>query len=239
MMIHIALCDDNSDDILNMTRLVDEYKIEKTLNCDYKTFENGLDLIATLELGNHFDIYCLDIVMPKLTGIDVAKEIRNFDKNAVIIFFTSSVEFALAGYSVSAVDYIVKPITKEKFFPSFDKVIERLEMSREEIVIINSNNSLQSILLSNLVYVETNNRLVIYHLITGRTIESTQAFNECCDELLNYSYFIKPHRSYMVNMNYISSIQNEILLHNQVKISIPKGQVKEIKARYLDYQMEG
>lgn len=238
-MIHIAFCDDDFDDVLKMTRLVDEYKIEKSLNCVYETFDNGLDLISFIESGNRFDIYCLDIIMPKLNGIVVAKEIRNVDKNAIIIFYTSSVEFALDAYSVSAANYILKPITKEKFFSSFDEVIERLEMSKEEIFIINSKDSLQSILISNLVYMETSNRCVIYHLVTGRTIESTQSFNECCDVLLNYSYFIKTHRSYVVNMNYINSIKRtEIVLHNQVKIPIPRGQVNEIKASYIAYKME-
>lgn len=93
-MIQIALCDDNLEELLNMTRLVDEYKIEKLIKCDYKTFHNGFDLIETLESGNRFDIYCLDIIMPMFTGIDIAKKIRTFDKNAIILFFSSSAEFA-------------------------------------------------------------------------------------------------------------------------------------------------
>lgn len=119
-------------------------------------------------------------------------------------------------------------------------MIERLKMYNEEIFIVNIKGSLQIIPISQLIYMETSNRLVIYHLITGRLIKSTQSFTKSCDVLLKYPYFIKPHRSYVVNMNYINSITNtEILLQNQVKIPIPRRQAKEIKETYIDYQMEG
>src|SRR5690554_5850644 len=99
-MLHIAVCDDNVDDLSNMTEKIDLYRTSRHLNCEYAVFSNGLDLISALEKGEQFDIYCLDIMMPGFTGIDAAREIRSFDKRASIIFFTSSPEFALEGYSV-------------------------------------------------------------------------------------------------------------------------------------------
>jgi two-component SAPR family response regulator len=78
-----------------------------------------------LEKGKRFDIYCLDIMMPGFTGIDAAKEIRTFDKTAPILFFTSSPEFALESYSVKAINYVLKPISKEKLFFAFDELLEQ------------------------------------------------------------------------------------------------------------------
>jgi len=91
-MIHIAVCDDNIDELSYMSQLINQYRSSKNLNCEYSVFPNGLELISALEKGKQFDIYCLDIIMPVFMGIDVAKEIRKFDNNAPILFFTSSPE---------------------------------------------------------------------------------------------------------------------------------------------------
>ena len=74
--------------------------------------------------------------MPGFTGIDVAREIRAVDKIAPILFFTSSPEFALQSYSVRAINYVLKPVTKEKFFFTFDEVLEHIKREEDEDFII-------------------------------------------------------------------------------------------------------
>lgn len=90
-MLQIAVCDDNIEELSNMAHLIDFYRTSKNLNCEYSVFSNGVELVSDIEKETRFDIYCLDTVMPGLTGIDIAtKEIRNFDKVVSILFFTSS-----------------------------------------------------------------------------------------------------------------------------------------------------
>ncbi|SDY95456.1 Response regulator receiver domain-containing protein [Proteiniborus ethanoligenes] len=101
-MLQIAVCDDNIDELSNMVQFINLYRSSKHLNCEYAVFTNGFNLVSALVKGKRFDIYCLDIIMPGFMGIDVAKEIRDFDKTAPILFFTSSLEFALESYSVKA-----------------------------------------------------------------------------------------------------------------------------------------
>ncbi len=93
-MIKVALLDDNVSELSNMAQLLDLYSIEKNISIEYGVFNNGLDLISSLEKGKTFDVFCLDIIMPGFTGIETAREIRGFDKNAPILFFTSSTEYA-------------------------------------------------------------------------------------------------------------------------------------------------
>lgn len=102
-MLQIAVCDDNIDELSNMVQLINLYRTSKNFSCEYAVFPNGFELVSALVKGKRFDIYCLDIIMPGFTGIDVAKEIRGFDKIAPILFFTSSPEFALESYSVKAI----------------------------------------------------------------------------------------------------------------------------------------
>ena len=240
-MLQIAVCDDNIDELSKMVQLIDLYRTSKHLNCEHVAFPNGFDLVAALEKGNRFDIYCLDIIMPGFTGIEVAKAIRDFDKTAPILFFTSSPEFALESYSVKAINYILKPISKEKLFFTFDELLEQIISKKEEdVVIVKSHEGIQKILISNLVFVEVIGRNVLYHLHSGKVIECTEPFSPVCNNLLKYGCFIKPHRSYLVNMQYVDTIENhQITLQTLSLVSIAQGRAREIKQQYLNYQMEG
>ena len=240
-MLQIAICDDNIDELSNMVQLIDLYRTSRHLNCEHAVFPNGFELISALEKGKRFDIYCLDIMMPGFTGIDAAKEIRTFDKTAPILFFTSSPEFALESYSVKAINYVLKPISKEKLFFTFDELLEQIKAKEEEdAVIVKSNEGIQKILISNLVFAEVIGRNVLYHLCSGKVVECTEPFSAVCDSLLKYGCFIKPHRSYLVNMQYVDTIENhQITLQTLSAVPVAQGKAKEMKQQYLNYQMEG
>ena len=239
-MLQIAVCDDNLDELSNMVQLINLYRASKHLNCEYAVFSNGFELVSALEKGKRFDIYCLDIIMPGFMGIDVAREIRGFDKTAPVLFFTSSPEFALESYSVKAINYVLKPISKEKLFFTFDELLEQIKAKKDEdAVIVKSNEGIQKILISNLAFAEVIGRNVLYHLRSGKVIECTEAFSSVCDNLMKYGCFVKPHRSYLVNMQYVDTIENyQIILQTLSAVPIAQGRAKEMKAKYLAYQME-
>lgn len=238
-MFRLAVCDDDTRSLTHMISLLEEYRFMSPFHIEYTSFHNGLELASVLEHGKHFDIYCLDIVMPGFDGIELGKEIRNYDKSAQIIYFTSSPEFALDSYSVKAANYILKPITREKLFSTLNEVLEHMKHMEETAITVKDNQGIHKILLSNLVYAEAMGRKVIYHLNSNRTLECSIRFSEVCNTLLEYSYFIKPHRSYIVNMNYINTIENtEITLQIPATIPIAQGKGKEIKDVYLEFQMK-
>ncbi len=240
-MLQIAICDDNIDELSNMVQLINQYRASKNFSCEYAVFPNGFELVSALEKGKQFDIYCLDIIMPGFTGIDVAKEIRSFDKTAPILFFTSSPEFALESYSVKAINYVLKPITKEKLFFTFDEMLEQIKAEKDEdAIIVKSKDGIQKILIYNLTFAEVIGRNVLYHLRSGKVIECTEPFSYVCDNLLKYGCFIKPHRSYLVNMQYVDTIENhQMILQTLSTIPVAQGKAREIKQQYLNYQMEG
>lgn len=239
-MLQIVLCDDNSDELSNILQLLNQYKSVKHINCEYTVFSNGFELTSDLNKGNRYDIYCLDIIMPGFSGIDVAKEIRNFDKTAPILFFTSSPEFALESYSVKAVNYVLKPISEEKLFFTFDDLLEQVEAKKDEnAIVVKSNDGLQKILISNIVFAEVIGRNVMYHLISEKVIKCSDSFSTVCNNLLKYGCFIKTHRSYIVNMQYIDTIEShQVILQTLDSVPIAQGKAKEIKQQYLNYQME-
>lgn len=239
-MLQIAVCDDNIDELSNIVHLINLYRTSKNFSCEYAVFSNGFELVSALEKGKRFDIYCLDIIMPGFTGIDVAKEIRDFDKTSQILFFTSSPEFALESYSVKAINYVLKPISKEKLFFTFDEMLDQIKVEKDaDAVIVKSNEGIQKILISNLVFAEVIGRNVLYHLQSGKIIQCTEPFSSVCDNFLKYGCFIKPHRSYLVNMQYVDTIENhQLTLQTLSSVPVAQGKAREIKQQYLNYQME-
>ena len=238
-MFRLAICDDDPHALTQMVSLIEEFLSSSPFQLEYSSFHSGLELASILEQGNHFDIYCLDIVMPGFDGIKLGKDIRKYDKSAQIIYFTSSPEFALESYSVRASNYILKPVTREKLFSTLTDVLEQMESKKVASLTVKDNQGLQTILLSNLVYVEAMGRKVLYHLVSGRCLECSLRFSEVCNTLSEYNFFVKPHRSYVINMHYINTIENtEITLQPSGSIPIAQGKGKEIKEIYLNFQMQ-
>lgn len=236
-MVKIAICDDSHIELNNMLNLIDEYKSIKSASCTVKSFSSGFELISALENGEQFNLYFLDIIMPTVSGIDTAREIRMHDKNACIVFASSSPEFALDGYSVRAMNYIIKPISRKALFPLLDEIFELLDVQQEQYVVIKGIDGINRIFLSNLIYVEVQNRNIHYHLSSGRIIKSSELFSTVCENLLQHSNFIKPHRSYIVNMMYIDNITlKDIILNNGVQIPIARGNSRDVKLEYWTYQ---
>lgn len=238
-MFRLAVCDDDSHSLAHMISLVEEYRIVSPFSFKYVSFHNGMELISVLEQGEHFDVYCLDIVMPGFDGIQLGKEIREFDKSAQILYFTSSPEFAYESYSVHASNYVLKPVSKENFFKVLNEVMEQMVHTEEAFITVKTTHGIEKILISNLVYAEAMGRKVLYHMISGRSLECSSRFSEVCDTLLGFDFFIKTHRSYVINMNYINTIENaEIILQTSDTLPIAQGKVKEIKDLYLAFQMK-
>ncbi len=240
-MIQIAVCDDNIDELSNMALLIEQYRSSRHLLCEYAVFPNGFELVSVLAKGKRFDIYCLDIIMPGLTGIEAAKEIRTLDKNAPILFFTSSPEFALESYSVKAINYVLKPISKEKLFFTFDEMLEHIRVEESDpAIVVKSSEGLQKVLIANLVFAEVIGHNVLYHTLSGKVIECAEPFAAACDSLLKRGGFFKTHRSYIVNMQYVDTIDNnQVTLQTLTCVPIAQGKAREIRQQYLAYQMEG
>ena len=124
-MIKIAFCDDDMEVLHQMNELLDRYRVERNEDITYAAFQSPFELLTEIEKGIRPDILFLDVVMPGQNGMDVAKEIRQYDTNMKIIFLTSSPEFAVESYSVGAYFYQLKPIWEESFFRLMDAVLGR------------------------------------------------------------------------------------------------------------------
>lgn len=234
----IAICDDNEAELNRIKELLELYAAPAGQNFFIKCFTSSVELASTAEFEK-FDIYFLDIIMPVMDGINLAREIRAFDKSSPVIFLTSSPEFAVESYTVKAFNYLLKPVDKNALYKTIDDILETFHKERHDTFIIKNNSGIHKIYLSDIVYAEALNRKVILNLKNNEQIVSTDVFSSICDTLMAHKEFALPHRSFIVNMNYIKTIDTvRILLNNDKTIPVAQRRVSDIKKQYLDFQME-
>ena len=235
-LIKIAYCDDDMSILEDIRTLLEEYRTERNNDISHIAFNSPLDLIAEIEKGARFDVLLLDVLMPGETGIDAAAEIRKIDKNVKIIFLTSSSEYAVQSYSVEAFFYQLKPVSKEAIFTLMDSVISACEKEHGNSIILRCKSGITRIDLRHIEYCEVIHRTLFIHLSGGRVLESIGSMDELSHQLEQYGCFIRPHRSYLVNLEHIQSIShNLITMSCLTEIPIPRGKYNEVKDAYLEY----
>ena len=239
-MIKIAFCDDDMEVLHQMNELLDRYRVEQNEDITYAAFQSPFELLTEIEKGIRPDILFLDVVMPGQNGMDVAKEIRQYDTNMKIIFLTSSPEFAVESYTVGAYFYQLKPIWEESFFRLMDSVLSECEKKKKNSLILRSKDGITRVNLQQLEYCEVLGRKLLFHLENGAVLEGAGSLDDLAGQLMQYSNFFRPHRSFLVNMEYIQNISSRsIKMVNDAEIPIPHGKCSEIKNTYMEYAFNG
>ena len=233
-MIHIAICDDSKQERQILAALFKRYQELHATPLQIHIFQNGFSLLDAIDQGKRFDITILDILMPGENGIEIARNIRASGTDTEIIFLTSSPEYAVDSYEVKAQNYLLKPVTEEKFFASIDSILAELdEKDTASFIIYTTEKQYSRIRVSSLVYGEVTHRTITLHLADQTMISAVMTFTEFQKA---YPDFIYPHRSYAVNMNYIQYVtKSDIILTDGQKIPLSRNNYTKISEQFLNF----
>ena len=235
-MIKIAFCDDDLSVLNDLQILLDQYRVTHNQVLEYSAFHSPLDLLAAIERGLRFDILFLDILMPGQNGIETAEEIRKYDNNVKIIFLSSSREFAVQSYHVGAFFYQLKPILEASLFRVMDSVLEVCEKEQTSSLILRCKTGITRVEPRQIEYCEVLHRTLFIHLSSGKVLECTRSLEELSSQLLPFGGFLRPHRSFLINLDYIHSLSyKSITMCSQTEIPIPRGKYNEIKDAFLNH----
>lgn len=202
--------------IENHISKIDSLQVVATCNNAIKAFE----ILSTQEINLLF----LDIKMPNITGIDFLKTIKNPPKT---IFTTAYRDYAIESYDLDVVDYLLKPITFERFFKSIDKFLranslivpEKKEVLQDEFILVKSGNKHHKIKIDQILFIESLKDYIKIHTVNDKRIVSKYKIGEIEEELANKN-FLRVHRSYVINTNKISAFTINDIEVNSVEIPI-------------------
>lgn len=229
----IAICDDDIHELAYISTIIEQYKTDHCASLTYEVFNSPYSLLNKIT-DEPFDLLLLDVVMPNMTGIELARSIRAFNTHVPIVFLTSSPEFAVASYRVQASDYLLKPVDEELLY----EILENEYNKSEDFLLVKTAQSLMQIPFSQIVYLETVARKLVIYSTSNAPISPTGTLSEYEEQLLKYKQFYKPHRSYLVNLQHVVKLDKEGL-HTALGniVPIPKANFSKTKNDYMNHLM--
>jgi len=153
-----------------------------------------------------------------------------------LIFLTNTAEYAVESYQVNTYFYQLKPIHTEELDALMDRIMLERQTEEEDFFVLKCKTGITRVYFYQLEYSEMNNRKMYLYLNNGMVLECGMSMEELEGKLECTGKFIRPHRSYLVNMEYIEQlVKDNIIMKSQMKISIPRMKRKEIKEMYMKY----
>lgn len=233
-MLKIAVCDDNPGELAHVTELLKQYGEQNHLAARIDGFSNAMDLMDALRRVN-YQLLLLDILMPGFTGIQAAREIRTFDRETKIIFLTSSPEFAVESYHVDAFYYLLKPIREGELFPVLNKLLQQFRRAGDTLLLTMPSRVLR-LPYSRIEVLEVNSKRLLFYLNDGSIQEIPGTLTQYESQLLEHGEFVKVHRSYLVNMDYIQHLTgNELVTCSGVTVPISRLLSAVVRKEYMDF----
>ncbi len=239
----IVVCDDSIEDLTEIERLLTKYKeINSNTNLEVEQFSHAAKLYQKIQEKELADIYILDMIMSEKTGIDIGTLIRSSNRQSVIVYITSSDDFALEAYGVRAVRYLLKPVSEEQFFEALDYALSLTKLETEKIYPVKTKNGLVAIPYSKIEYIENYSRVLNIFQTDGESVKSIfirKSFDEEIREIAQDKRFMQVHKSFLINMNYVNKLtQNTILMESGKSIPISKKRVVNVRKEYLLFVSE-
>jgi len=232
----IAIIDDLTLDRDNLKGFITNYFTSNNIEFNIFEYSSAEELLEKFT-PNFFDIMFLDIYMDKLTGIDAAKKVYEMDQRCKIVFLTTANHFAAESYEVRAVNYLIKPLTQEKFDIVVNSCLRDIVESNKILSVISKQVPLQ-IPFSKIIYADTENRIVRLHL-ENKTIEIGRDFYALVSPLLEDKQFIECYKGIVLNMDYIKKqVGDDFVLTNGDKIPISKRKKKDYIRIYAEYTFD-
>ena len=230
-MLRLAIC----DDMLDFSQRIQDFLIHwENRPCDlHIDIYTEADALLKAHFAAPYDMILLDVVMPLLSGIEAARELRQTDSTVRIVFLTSSSEFAVDAFAVRANHYLLKPVEPSMLYRCLNELYHEIQKNAECIVIRN-NATIHRILLQEIESVEAHLKHMQITRTDGSILWSTDPLYYFEEKLLAQKNFIKCHRSYLVNLYHVQTYtKKELIMRSGRQIPISRNAHKTVEETYF------
>ncbi|MBC6004588.1 MAG: LytTR family DNA-binding domain-containing protein [Paeniclostridium sordellii] len=230
-MIEIVLCEDQIQHQKTIEKFLKEILGENNIEYNLKMYKSGEELLNNYP--KNVDIFILDIQMEKINGMDVARKIREIDKNKPeIIFTTSLVEYIQEGYEVRAYRYLLKPIKYEDLKKHILSCIDEVINKKDKFILIENKNETYKIKIEEITYIEIQRKDMSIHA-ESKVYETKMTMDKIEKELKNYNFY-RCHKSFLVNIDYVENIKQYVaILDNKEEVPVSRHRFKDFKHKFL------
>lgn len=234
-MLKVAVIDDNQTEIVKIKEMCERYTVDTKTRILINEFTNGYDFIENYKAD--YDIIFLDIEMPHLNGMAVARKLQSLDSEAILVFITNLSQYAINGYEVGAYDYLLKPVSYEIFKVKLNKIKRVLDVKRKVGLAIQTENGYVRVDVDTLLYAESKGHYV--YLKTINDEYRIRARLSDIEDKLNTLSFARANQSVLVNLQYINKIErNDIYIAEKI-ISISRSRKSEFMDKFTVFLGNG
>lgn len=230
-MIRIAIVEDDPAAKKQLKAYLEKYLTEKQKRFVITCFSDGEEIAE--EYKPEYDLIFLDIEMAGMDGMSTARRIRTVDRHTLIVFVTQMAQYAVKGYEVDALDFIVKPLDYYSFSFKMQKVMDHLELRKDLKVIVRNGSSWCAISSREIYYIEVLNHDLIIHAVSG-VRKMRGCLSEMEEKLLAVG-FRRCNKSYLLNLAHIASIEGNSVLVGGDTIPLSRSMRKDIVCALADY----
>ncbi len=230
--IKVAIVEDEEKATQDLKDALNRFSKENDIFFQVETYKEGLTF---LDEKKDIDLIFMDIEMPHMNGIDVAKKLREKDEKVALIFVTNMVQYAIRGYEVDAIDYVLKPLKYARFSALMKKTLRIIDKTNEAQLVLKTTGGIRKIYFSSILYIEIQDHLLIYHTEQG-DIETWGTISGA-EENLPKEEFCRCSHSMIVNFRHIQEIDKDSIIMKNVSkpITISHSKKKDFSSRFHNY----
>lgn len=234
-MLQIAICDDEQFYREKLRTLLKRYLQKRGLSYTVSDFASGEEFLEQCTNRVKYDIVFLDISMEKLDGVQTAQQIRAFHSDTSIVFVTAFIDYALEGYKVDAVRYILKDTLDHAVAECMDAILQKRKAARVTFSFMEGEKKLYT---DNILYVESRKHKSVFFYMEEEIV-NYQIYDklDAIEEKLSGGGFLRIHKSYLVNMKHIRKISNYMaVLDTGEELPVPRLKYQAVKEAFVAYK---
>lgn len=230
-MIRIALVEDDRIYREELMGFLARYEQESGEKFRITTFTDGDEIVDGYTCD--YDIILMDIVMKYMNGMDAAERIREQDSEVVIIFITNTPQYAMKGYLVDALDYVLKPVTYFSFSQRIDRALARMKKRTKRFLSVACRGGIQKLDVSRITYVEVRDHDLIFHTAEQEYLSKGSLSD--LEQTLEKDHFFRCNKCYLVNLEYVEGVQNNDILVAGDLVQVSRARRKALLDALNDY----
>lgn len=230
-MIRVAIVDDERMYYEQIVKYIRRFEQEQNEKISETYFKDGDEIAGGYRA--EYDIILMDVDMQFMNGINAAIEIRKYDREVILIFISNMPQFALQGYQVEAMDYLIKPVRYEEFCKLLKRAIEKINRRKEIYLAITVKGGVQKVRVSDITYVESHGHMLTYHTLTD-SYDSYGTIKEATDHLEKF-HFSRGNKGYLINLAHVSGITDGCAAVGMERLPISRTKKQQFMNELVTY----
>lgn len=230
-MISLAIVEDEDSYAEQLTDMVNRYQKERNTRIKVTRYTDGDEIAENYPGG--FDMILMDIQMRFMDGMTAAEKIRKVDRDVLIMFITNRTDYAIRGYQVDAIDYVLKPVTYPAFEQKMDKAMERLQRHAGFSVTIATPDGMMRLDISEIYYIESEGHNLLYHTKRG-VLKMRERIQDAEEKLQDHGFF-RANKGCLVNLEHVSGERDGCCLIGDEMLPVSRARRNEFMQAMTDF----